>query len=478
MLVVVCITAAGISVAYVLPPVYRADAKILIESAQISTDLARSTVPEEITKQLQRVELQIMTRDNLLTLANDFGLYASDPSISLDEIIEDMRESLTVEPVLLNNSNSAGTIGLSVAFKASDPAVASNVVNKFTELMMQNNVNLRNNQAGDTLQFFQQEAEAYGRRLQSIEQKIVEFKNNHHDTLPENLAFRQAQQVGLQEQFSQLEREEAALQGERARTTQILRFGMVTPQRELNASEQLLEQLRRVLLEKRAIYSDTSPAIVALRVQIASLERETELQDKAFDKDSVEEHQRSETDLRLAEVTQKLALVPERKESLRTRLSELNESIAQTPATEAALRALEREHQNIQAQYSAMTTRLADAAVGQQIEVRSKGERLSVLERAVPPHRPIQPKRRLIAAGGLALGIALGIGLVVLLELLNSTVRRPADLVTKLGIEPLATIPYICPGGGVRPKMQKVIFTFWILATGLGAILDAHAPFL
>ena len=45
--------------------------------------------------------------------------------------------------------------------------------------------------------------------------------------------------------------------------------------------------------------------------------------------------------------------------------------------------------------------------------------------------------------GGLGIGLFLSLGLVVLFELLNRTVRHPNDLQKALGIEAFATIPYI-----------------------------------
>ena len=48
-------------------------------------------------------------------------------------------------------------------------------------------------------------------------------------------------------------------------------------------------------------------------------------------------------------------------------------------------------------------------------------------------------------------GIALGRGLVVLLELLNKAARRPEDLINKLDVWPIATIPY------VRSKSEVMI---------------------
>ncbi len=48
----------------------------------------------------------------------------------------------------------------------------------------------------------------------------------------------------------------------------------------------------------------------------------------------------------------------------------------------------------------------------------------------------------MISAGGIGLGIALGLGLIILLEFLNKAPRRPEDLISKLEVWPIATIPY------------------------------------
>ena len=59
------------------------------------------------------------------------------------------------------------------------------------------------------------------------------------------------------------------------------------------------------------------------------------------------------------------------------------------------------------------------------------------------PSEPTKPDRLKIAVGGSGLGVLAGLGLIILLEFLNTTARRPEDIVSKLGITPLTTIPYI-----------------------------------
>ena len=77
--------------------------------------------------------------------------------------------------------------------------------------------------------------------------------------------------------------------------------------------------------------------------------------------------------------------------------------------------------------------------------MRSDGGRFSLLEPATPPVRAISPQRRRIVALGVMAGLGLGLGVIVLLELLNKTIRRPAELAQLLQSQPLATIPTIRP---------------------------------
>ena len=75
LVVSVLIAAAGISVAMVLPAVYRASATIAVESEQISEDLAASTVGVSATEQIQSIETRMMTRNKLLELADKFDVF-------------------------------------------------------------------------------------------------------------------------------------------------------------------------------------------------------------------------------------------------------------------------------------------------------------------------------------------------------------------------------------------------------------------
>jgi len=456
--IVALVSAAGVTVAYLLPPTYRANARILVESPQIPTDLARSTVSAEILKQLQIVELRLMTRANLLALAERLNLYRNLPEASEDDIVDDMRSRMSVDQMQFDVPRGRdAALAFTVSYKASQGELAANIVNEFVKLLIQKNTELRTEQASETLQFFQHETDRLSAKLVQIEGEISSFKKDNRDALPEGLSFHYSQQLNLQDRLMQLGREEASLRDGRLRLLQMYNSTGRVGSAVKGVEEVTLDQLRKVLIEQRTIYSDSSPGIVALQKQIAALEKAAAAK-KTSDAKSGESEEKplpAELSMQLSEIDRRLELIVDDKATIERNLSSINRAIAATPANEAVLNSLERQYQNIQTQYNVAVSRLADASTGDRIEQRSKGERLSVLDWALPPQHPIGPKRLVIAAGSIVASIMLGFGLILALEFLNKTIRRPSELVETLEIEPLETIPYIPvrgqpPSGGLR----------------------------
>ncbi len=140
---------------------------------------------------------------------------------------------------------------------------------------------------------------------------------------------------------------------------------------------------------------------------------------------------------------------------------------------------LDREYANIQQQYNTAVANLASASTGERIEVLSKGARVSLLEPATRPDSPSKPKRRTIVLLGLVSGIGAGLGLVLLIELLNRAVRRPKDLIDAFGITPLATIPYMQTPEEVFARRTMILLGAAIFGIGLPvAIYAFHIYFM
>ncbi|ASY65972.1 exopolysaccharide transport protein, putative (plasmid) [Sinorhizobium sojae CCBAU 05684] len=456
------ITAAGLTiaviVAFVLPSIYRASAKILVEAPQIPAELAKSTVPIEAVQQLQIIRQEITTRDDLLALADKLDIYAQSEERPTDEdIVDDMRSRITFEEVELG-ATGAGASVVSIAFTAPEPYLAARVVNELVDLILARQQQQRTGRAADTLQFFNQTVARLGSDLNQVEAEILKFKNANTGTLPESLGFRRNQQASQQERLIALQREEADLLSKRnnlaesyALTGQLPDAEAVTPE------QQMLEQLNRALVDQLAIFSETSPNIVALRTRITSLQEALRTRQSQGARPSTGSKLHSAFEVQLTYINERLQAITQEKAAIAESIAALKTSIDATPASETVLNSLERNRANLQMQYNTAIARRAEALIGQQIENRSDGGRFSVLERATPPEAPESPKRRRIALMGALGGLGLAVAFVALLEFLNGTIRRPLELERMLGHKPVATIPYITTADEIRFPVKRAL---------------------
>lgn len=437
------ITAAGLSLAVMMPAVYRASSTILVEPGQISEDLAQSTVEVESMQVIQIIRERLTARETLLDVARRYDVFADAGPMTATDTAAAMRARLEFSAKNLGDRRDPAP-AIELAFEAPDPALAADVTNEFVTLVLQANQRLRTDRATDTLQFFENEVERLGSELDRISGDILAFKNDNLDALPESLEFRRAEQSRLQERLVQLERETATLRESRARLIEVYESTgrLVETQRVLSPAEQELQRLRAELEQQLVVFSDSNPRIVLLKNRVAALERQVAAQSGADDTTPANPAT-GELDLQLRDYDARLAYLDSETERLRTELAALSESIRATPVNEIQLSALERRYENIQGQYNTAVARLASAATGERIELLSKGERFSVVEQAVPPTSPDRPNRLLIAAASVVAGIGAGLGLVLLLELLNGAIRRPEDLARKLDIQAFGAVPYI-----------------------------------
>lgn len=154
----------------------------------------------------------------------------------------------------------------------------------------------------------------------------------------------------------------------------------------------------------------------------------------------------------MADIDGQISFLAEQKTLLERELKALEASIEATPANAIVLGGLRSDYENLRVQYDQAVASLAEARMGDRIEVTARGQRITVIEPATVPTVRSGPNRKLIAAAGLGAGIALSVALMLALELLNRTLRRPSDMVAALGITPFGTIPYMETDAEIRRR--------------------------
>jgi uncharacterized protein involved in exopolysaccharide biosynthesis len=430
--------------------------------------MAAPTVQAAALEKLQNFQNRLMTRANLLDIAQKLKVFKDMNKMSPDDIVQAMRDHTTI----FNTAGRGQATVMEVSFQAETGTAAAGVVNEYVTLLLKSDVESRTSTAVNTADFFDQEVKSLSGELSQMSAKILDFQNKNSDALPNTLTYRLGQQTLLQDRLTTAERDIATLKDQKTRmiaifnsTGQLNNTGVAqTPE------AKQLDQLRTQLNGMLAVFAPNNPKVKLLQSQIAQLEiivtGQLPVANTGNPAPSMLDVQIADLDTRIAQAEDSRALIIKQ-------LAELKDSIDRTPANQVTLDALTRDYANIQSQYNTAVSRQAQAAAGERIEFSSKGERLSVIEPATVPDSPSSPNRILIAGGGLFAGSALGIAAIVLMELLNRAVRRPKDLINSFGITPIVTIPYMRTPSEIMVRRSGFIALLLLAVIGIPAVIYA-----
>jgi len=225
------IAPAGAAVAYLWPPIFLSEGKILVQSQQIPSELVRPTVTNAAQERIQVIQQRTMTRDNLIAIADKFQLYPTKRALmSATELVELMRKNTKFAPIDLpldfKQRSQNPTIIFSVGFEYGEAQVAARVANDLMTRILNEDLRDRTSRATDTTKFLAKEVQRLQGESAALDKKIAESK---------------------------------------------LSSGRLASGR----SDQLspLEQLKADLAQKGTLYSDRHPQIQALKRQIEEMEK-------------------------------------------------------------------------------------------------------------------------------------------------------------------------------------------------------------
>lgn len=472
-------TAAGVTVAAILPASYSSEATLVIENEQIPGELAASTVQTEAAEALQIIRQRILARERLLDLADDYDVYGQDASrqseeMTPDAIVNDLRRRISIQTSGGGGRGQAQATIVSVGFNAPVARLSAEVANEVVSQILEENLSLRRGAASETLDFFESEVERLDRALAVRESRLLAFQEENLDALPESLPFSRQRQTAVQERLTQLQREESALRDRRNRLVTLFEStGEVVSvdNRPLSNYEVLLSQSREELALARIMLADDNPRIRALEARVQSIGNlvAEEQAAKSGQTTASGGAPPSSYEIQLADIESQLASVAEQKDRMQEQLEVVEALIAETPANAMRLGSMQRDFEAIRQQYEQAVASRARAATGDVIENLSKGQRITVIEPAVAPSKPTSPNRPLIAAAGTGAGLAMGLGLIVLLEFLNTSIRRPEDLQTSLGFVAFGTLPLMRTRSQIRRKRAMMGLALLVVAAGVPA---------
>ncbi len=435
----------GLVAAFKLPETFSTSAQLLFEAPQIPASMVSPTIQTGAAEQLDIIEQRLMTRANLIDIANRFNVFEDIRTMEPDSVVEAMRSATSIRRRAGTRGNDRATT-MTISFNARSPQIVASVVNEYVTLVLQENARFRVSRAENTLEFFEQEVERLNGELSRGSLEIARFKSENANALPQDQAYRLGRQTVLQERLERLERELRLVVQQLENLEDEFNDPRTTELAARSAYEEQLIIGRANLARLTDRYDEDNPRIIRLKDRIDRLEAIVEAensinatgdQDEGLtQREALMEDARAEADIAMTALQAQI-------DSTTAEIEELTRNIAGSVTIGFKLAELEREYEIIQTRYSSAVSNLNSARMGERIEAAAQGQRINVIENASVPQIPSGPDRLLIAAMGIFTGIGLAVGYFILLEVLNRSIRRPAELIERFDIKPIATIPYM-----------------------------------
>jgi polysaccharide chain length determinant protein (PEP-CTERM system associated) len=437
----------SIIVALVLPPLYRSEATISIEDQHIPLDFVKSTVSSYADQRIQQISQRIMARDQVIEIITKFNLYPYKKGllISLTDSILKFRDSVDLEvdnqKVISRGKKSMATLSFYLTFDHKNPVLAQKVVTELTTLFLNENKKDRKRRAEDTTEFLDQEANKFVAEIKQAEEKIATYKEKHHRSLPELLSTNLTSISKIETTLLQMELEEKMLrQRKMVAESQLL----LTPPIIAVGDEPIVESAESLQAKYEALlrkYSTSHPTVKALKREIDRFNENT-TDDKADNvKVNNPAYRQLENEIKLADMAQKNITIQRIKLNQKLELIEID--VANTPQVERGYYGLMRNIENYKAKYQELKSKALEAKLSESLEEEQKAEKFILLEPASLPDKPEKPKRLIILLVGCMIAVGSGLGLALLIEIIEGHIQSYKSLVKLTGVEPLVVIPYI-----------------------------------
>ena len=397
------------------------------------------------------------------------------------------------------------TIAFSVSYDSREPEHAVKVANELMSLYLSENLTERQRLAGNTNSFLVEESERLSKQIAATEQKLADFKLKHADAMPElqslnrslldrteqelraaemRISALEQQRVFIESQLSQVKPTSSlTTEGERvlspedrlrvaksALTSARARYGPDHPdiarlEREVKGLEaeagsgaasspsvndltRDLDGARGELTQARDRYAPDHPDIARLERRVNALEKELTAA-SANPQASKPPVEAPDNPTYISLQTQISSTLNEKKalevrmEQMRTQMSGYERQLVTSPTIEREYRVLARDYDAAAAEYRELRSKQQEAQIAQNLENDRKGERFTVIEPPMPPEKPESPNRPAIMAIGVILALGLTLGIIAVLEALDTSVRGRHDILNLLATPPLAVLPWI-----------------------------------
>lgn len=478
-------SALAVYLAMILPEVYRSSTLILVTPQRVPSSFVTSTVTTDLTQRMQSIAQEILSRTRLEEIIREFNLYpAGDKSTGMEDRVERLRKQVKVE-FRQNNA-------FQLSFDHESPEKAKQVASRLASLFIEQNLQVREQQAMGTKSFITAEAERLRKELEEQETTVNQFKAARRFELPDQLDtnLRTLEQLRRELEastlrLSSLQERKGILQKQMVESDilgmDLLGIGSLSmgssPNDGGGVGNPRLEIKKRELETLLQSYSNKHPDVVRLRKEIQGLEAEKKEAPASNSANPSKTATSSVNPLKqvlqtqISDIDAEIQTLRSQHERLRSQIGTIQARVDNTSINGIELSKISRGYEITLRKYQDLLGKSLESELSENMEKKQKGEQFQILDPANYPLKPVRPNRPMIVLFGLIAGLAGGVGLAFIWDTLDTSFKRSDELAGYVNIPLLATIPALVTRGTVlderRTQGMLVFASIAVLAVGI-----------
>jgi polysaccharide chain length determinant protein (PEP-CTERM system associated) len=447
-------------VSRLLPNKFKSQTLVLIEQPTVSAKIVDSLDPTDINQRLSSMQQQILSRSRLEPIIRQFDLYPQDVNRkSMDELVLRLQKSIEVTPILPMAETRAQQLpGFYVAVTLDSARNAQEVCTAITSMFIEQSIRQRQEHSETTSKFLAQELASAKASLDEQDAKLAAFKSHYQGELPEdgptnlNLLTTYTSQLDASTQALARAQQDKTF-NESLLAQQVAAWQASQTGRDPETLDQQLIAAQAHLAQLEISYTNDYPDVIKAKTDIANLQKkiaESDGQSKPAGsgkgpKSSIEPSQIQQLRAQIHNDEMIIGAKTKEQEQTRKQIGVYQERIQSSPAVEQQYKELTRGYQTAQQSFDDLQKKRDNSEMAVNLERKQEGEQFSVLDPANLPDKPSFPNRPLFALGGLAGGLALGVGIAFFLEMKDSSFKTERDVEFALHLPVLAMVPAIEP---------------------------------
>ncbi len=495
-------TYAALVISAWLPNVYRAETLIQVVPQRVPDAYVRSTVTLKTEDRLEALSAQVMSRTELERLIKEYDLYPRERQrYPMQDVVDRMRASITKQLVRAAPDRPVDSFYL--RFTYSDAITTAKVTERLALLFIDQNARDRGVLAQATDSFLQAQLEEARARLEEQERRLEVFRERNAGRLPTQLDFNMQAIQNAQLQLQQLTESLARDRDRRLTVEQLLKDAqaeqviatpisvpansdLATAVAAGATTKRQLEMARGELARLELSRTQDHPDIARTKRVIGDLEKKAAAEAAAVEsgkapaafvvsaQDQLIRERVRQLRAEVESLDRQIQFKEAQESRIRGTVSEYQGRIESIPGLESEWVSLSRDYETQQTAYKELLAKSEESKVAMDLERRQIGEQFRVLDPARVPERPISPIRLLINAIGAAIGLLLGLLIVGLLEVLDSSFRSEADLSGVMNFPILAQVPLVVTQSDLnkqrhRRRVYSTVTVGLCVAAGIGA---------